>query len=45
MDILGIVVGILCLCGTCFAIGYQIGKDMRKINRGESPGDNNDIIQ
>ena len=36
MDILGLVVGILSLCGTCFAIGYQFGKDSRGNDCGES---------
>ena len=27
MELLSALVGILSLCGTCFAIGYQIGKD------------------
>ena len=36
MDILGLLVGILSLCGTCFAIGYQFGKDSRS---GESRRD------
>ena len=36
MEILGLVVGILSLCGTCFAIGYQFGKDSRS---GESRRD------
>ena len=33
MDILGLLVGILSLCGTCFAIGYQFGKDSRSGER------------
>ena len=27
MEVIGVIVGILSLCGTFFAIGYQIGKD------------------
>ena len=27
MQIVGLIVGILSLCGTCFTIGYQFGKD------------------
>ena len=45
MDILGIIVGILSLCGTCYAIGYQMGKDIRKSNCGEGLGERNDKTQ
>ena len=38
MDILGVIVGILSLCGTCFAIGYQFGKDSRGNGCGQSFG-------
>jgi hypothetical protein len=31
MDVIGVIIGILSLCGTFFAIGYQIGKDSNKI--------------
>ena len=27
MEIISILIGVLSLCGTFFAIGYQIGKD------------------
>ena len=29
MDIVGVLVGVLSLIGTFFAIGYQLGKDSR----------------
>ena len=45
MDILGLVVGILSLCGTCFAIGYQFGKDSRGSDCGGSRRDRDDKTQ
>ena len=27
MEVIGVMIGVLSLCGTFFAIGYQIGKD------------------
>ena len=38
MELLSTVVGILSLCGTCFAIGYQIGKDNCGSDCGKSHG-------
>ena len=29
MDVIGVIVGIFSLCGTFFAIGYQIGKTQK----------------
>ena len=45
MELLGVLVGILSLCGTCFTIGYQFGKDSRGNNCGESRRDRNDKTQ
>ena len=45
MELLGVLVGILSLCGTCFAIGYQIGKDSRGNDGGESHRNRNDKKQ
>ena len=45
MELLGVLVGILSLCGTCFAIGYQIGKDSRGNDCGESRRSRNDKTQ
>jgi len=33
MEVIGVIVGILSLCGTFFAIGYQIGKDSNKTQK------------
>ena len=33
MDVIGVIIGILSLCGTFFAIGYQIGKDSNKTQK------------
>lgn len=45
MDILGLVVRILSLCGTCFAIGYQFGKDIRGNDCGEGRRNRSDKTQ
>ena len=36
MEIISIMIGVLSLIGTVFSIGYQIGKDIRGDNCGES---------
>jgi len=33
IDVIGVIIGILSLCGTIFAIGYQIGKDGNKTQK------------
>ena len=33
MDVIGVIIGIFSLCGTFFAIGYQIGKDSSKTQK------------
>ena len=45
MELLGVLVEILSLCGTCFAIGYQIGKDTRGNDSGESRWNRNGKTQ
>ena len=27
MEVIGVIIGVISLCATIFAIGYQIGKD------------------
>ena len=45
MELLGVLVGILSFAGTCFAIGYQFGKDSRGNDCGESHRKRNDKTQ
>ena len=45
MELLGVIVGILSFGGTCFAIGYQFGKDSRGNDCGESHRNRNDQTQ
>ena len=40
MEIVSIIIGVLSLCGTCFLIGYQIGKDSHR-NNANHGNDNN----
>ena len=45
MDMLNVLIGILSLCGTCFAIGYQSGKDNRGNTCGENRRERSDNMQ